>query len=52
MAEAVYTSSRGGGNNSRWDYWGSPNYGNSGNGFILMAILGAIHGIDGILLTT
>jgi hypothetical protein len=33
MAEAVYTSSRGGGNNSRWDYWGSPNYGNSGNGF-------------------
>lgn len=32
LAEAVYTSSRGGGNNSRWDYWGSPNWGGAGLG--------------------
>lgn len=34
IAEAVYTSSRGGVNNSRWDYLsGSPYWGGAGNGF-------------------
>ncbi|MCU0323369.1 MAG: hypothetical protein MUE72_13195 [Chitinophagaceae bacterium] len=32
FAEAVYTSNRGGVNNSRWDYWGSPNWGGTGLG--------------------
>lgn len=32
LAEAVYTSNRGGVNNSRWDYWGAPNWGGAGFG--------------------
>ncbi|MCZ2223293.1 MAG: hypothetical protein LC122_06650 [Chitinophagales bacterium] len=33
VAESVYTSSRGGGMNSRWDYWNNSPYWGAGGGF-------------------